>query len=246
MSSEPNPPGVEVREISSGSPFLTYNMSAILGVASMFLDTVLQAAGSPHLFLKVRRTSSIKKGAAFLLMPAVLLLFGPAICSAQQALDLDGRSADPLNSSPGQVTVLIFLRRDCPISGRYAPTIQRLSDKHREEARFYLVFPDRSESPASIRKYLQDFRYSIPALRDPEHSLVKQAHAQFTPESAVFDTRGVLVYHGRIDDLYRSFGRARSAPTTHELQDAILAALAGRRLVHKEVAGVGCYISDLE
>jgi hypothetical protein len=62
----------------------------------------------------------------------------------------------------------------------------------------------------------------------------------------MFDGKGVLVYHGRIDNLYESFGHARSAPTTHELEDAIQATLAGRAPSKKEVAGVGCYISDLQ
>lgn len=177
---------------------------------------------------------------------AVSLLAVSAICAAQQgATDLSGRAANPVQSSHGKVVVLVFVRRDCPISNRYAPTIQRLSTDQ-PDVRFYLVFPDKSDSAAEIREYLDDFHYSIPAVRDPRHVLVKLAHAQFTPESAVLDRKGTLVYHGRIDDLYVSFGHPRSAPTTHELQDAIAAALAGRRPSHEEVAGVGCYISDLE
>jgi hypothetical protein len=195
-----------------------------------------------HSFRKVRE----KWGGRFL--PALLFLtLAPAFCAAQQtALDLDGKSVNPLKSNAGQLVVLVFVREDCPVSGRYAPTIQRISDEHQKDARFYLVFPDKSESPSDIRKYLRDFRYSIPGLRDPEHALVKQAHAQVTPEAAVFDAKGPLVYHGRIDNLYEAFGRVRSAPTTHELEDAIQAALAGRAPSNKEVAGVGCYISDLQ
>lgn len=176
-----------------------------------------------------------------------LLALVPTVCFGQKsAVDLEGRSVDPLKSDAGKVLVMIFVRRDCPISGRYAPTIQRISAEHQNGARFYLVFPDKSESAASIRGYLHDFHYSIPVLRDLEHSLAKQAHAQVTPEAAVFDRKGLLVYHGRIDDLYQSFGRARPAPTTHELEDAIEAALAGHSPLKSEVPGVGCYISDLE
>ncbi len=181
------------------------------------------------------------------LLPALLFLaLAPPSCLAHQnTLDLDGNNVNPIKSNTGQVVVLVFVREDCPISGRYAPMIQHISDQHQKAARFYLVFPDKSESPASIRKYLSDFRYSIPVLRDPDRVLVKQAHAQVTPEAAVFDAKGALVYHGRIDNLYESFGHARSAPTTHDLEDAIEAALAGRGPSNKEVAGVGCYISDL-
>jgi len=192
---------------------------------------------------RVRRE---KRGARF--FPALLLLtFAPASCFAQQtAFDLDGKTANPLKSDAGKVVVLVFVRGDCPVSGRYAPTIRQISTQHQKDAHFYLIFPDKSESSEDIRKYLLDFRYSIPALRDPGHVLVKQAHAQVTPEAAVFDAKGALLYRGRIDNLYEAFGRARSAPTTHELEDAIQAVLAGHSPLNSRVAGVGCYISDLE
>jgi len=171
-----------------------------------------------------------------------------SICSfgQQSVFDLDGHSVNTFQSDGDKVGVMIFVRRDCPISGRYAPTIQRISAEHQKNVRFVLVFPDKSDSASEIRKYLRDFHYSIPALRDPAHVLVKRAHAQFTPEAAVFDGKGTLVYHGRIDNLYVSFGRSRPAPTTHELEDAIEASLAGRSAAKTEVAGIGCYISDLE
>ena len=143
-------------------------------------------------------------------LPTLLFLtFIAAFSVAQTVLDLDGKMVNPLQPGSGQPVVLVFVREDCPISKRYAPTIQRMSENHQRDARFYLVFPDKSESSAVIRKYLSDFRYSIQGLRDPDHALVKQAHAQITPEAAVFDSKGALAYHGRIDNLYETFGRAR-------------------------------------
>ena len=176
------------------------------------------------------------------LLFAFVLLGG---CSVAQTISTHP-AANPLDLAGGKVAVLIFVRTDCPVSGRYAPTIQQASAQHQKDARFYLVFPDKSDSSAAIRKYMRDFRYSIPALRDSRHALVKLAHAHVTPEAAVFNAKGGLVYHGRIDNLYESFGHARPAPTTHELEDAIQAALAGRPPSLTEAASVGCYISDLE
>jgi hypothetical protein len=71
-------------------------------------------------------------------------------------------------------------------------------------------------------------------------------HAQITPEVAVFDRERHLVYEGRIDDRYVDFFRERPAPTTHELDDALQAVLAGKPVAKSEVRGVGCYISDLQ
>ena len=66
------------------------------------------------------------------------------------------------------------------------------------------------------------------------------------PESAVFDGHGALRYHGRIDDLYIAFGRSRRAPTTHDLDDALIAVLAGKPVTHDARPAVGCYIADLK
>jgi thiol-disulfide isomerase/thioredoxin len=183
----------------------------------------------------------------WLLILTALMILALSAAAADQptGLDLDGNSINPLQSNTGHVVVLFFVREDCPVSGRYAPTIQKLSAEHRADARFYLVFPDNSKTPADIRKYLRDFHYSIAALRDPNRSLVKEAHAQVTPEAAVFDAKGTLIYRGRIDNLYETFGRARPVPTTHEVEDAIESAIAGRASAKEYVPAIGCYISDL-
>ena len=126
------------------------------------------------------------------------------------------------------MVVMLFVRTDCPISNRYAPSIQRLNEKFRGRANFWLVYPDATESAARIRLHLEEFHYAIPALRDIHHSLVNRAQATITPETAVFSESGKLVYHGRIDNWYEDFGRSRPAPTTHELEEAIQNALDGK------------------
>jgi thiol-disulfide isomerase/thioredoxin len=172
----------------------------------------------------------------------------PSATSKSQSLPigLDGKPVDPFRQAQGKVVVFIFVRTDCPVSNRYAPAIRELSAKNNEKAKFFLVYPSKKETTETIRKHGRDFAYTLAALRDPEHKLVKQSQAQITPEAAVFDSNGRLVYHGRIDNLYEDFGHARKSATTHELSDAIEAAIAGKPLSGKATPAVGCYISDLE
>jgi|SRR5579859_2573414 len=177
---------------------------------------------------------------------ATAVLVCSALAHAQQALDLDGREVNPFNAGSGKIVVLVFIRRDCPVSGRYAPVIQQISKRYLDRASIWLVYPDKSDSAQAIRKSVAEYGYRLPVLRDPEHVLVKLGHVQITPEVAVFDRNRQLVYDGRIDDWYVDFARARPAPTTHELEDAIRAAAAGKSVARNEVRGVGCYISDLE
>jgi thiol-disulfide isomerase/thioredoxin len=170
----------------------------------------------------------------------------PSTNSQGFATDLEGKPFDPFHAAPGKVVVLIFVRTDCPVSNRYAPTIQRLAAERTGQAAFFLVYPSRKETADVIRRHEKDFGYTFPGIRDPQHALVKQSAAQITPEAAVFNAAGRLVYHGRIDNLYEDFGHARRIATTHELADAIEAAIAGKTLSGNATPAVGCYISDLE
>jgi thiol-disulfide isomerase/thioredoxin len=183
----------------------------------------------------------------FLALGIVLFLALPSSAVAQKktAEHLDGTPADPFLAAQGKPVVLLFVRTDCPISNRYVPLIKRISSKYAAKVSFWLVYPDRAITAEKIQQYERDYGYQLPALRDPYRALVAQAQVQVTPEVAVFDANHRLLYHGRIDDLYQDFGRARSVATTHELDDAIQAALNGRKPPTNAPA-VGCFIADLE
>ncbi len=186
-----------------------------------------------------------------LLLPTLLILgaflFGAGNCVyAQSPLDLNGKSADPLAAPVGKPVVLVFVRTDCPISNRYAPLLQKLHSAYSAKANFWLVYPDKHISSQQIRDHLRQFGYTLGALRDPAHVLVKRSSVSITPEAAVFDGHGKLVYHGRIDNWYEDAGRSRPAATTHELQSVLDAVIAGKPAPLLTAPAVGCYISDLE
>jgi hypothetical protein len=72
--------------------------------------------------------------------------------------------------------------------------------------------------------------------------LADRARATVTPEAAVFDRSGRLVYHGRIDDRHVDFGVDRPAPTTRDLDDALGALLDGRPVPRASAPAIGCAI----
>ena len=165
---------------------------------------------------------------------------------AQTGLDLEGKPVDPIKASGGKIAVLVFVRTDCPISNRYAPLLQKLNEEFAAKAKFWLIYPDKNTTSRQAKEHLRQFHYSFSALRDPDHTLVKLAGASITPEAAIFDRQGKLLYHGRIDDLYVDAGRARIAATTHDLKDAIQSAAFGNIPMPTATSAIGCYISDLE
>jgi hypothetical protein len=172
---------------------------------------------------------------------------GPAARGdSPRLLDLDGAPFDLWRASR-PATVAIFIRSDCPISNRYAPEIRRLYERfHPRGVEFFLVYVNPREEPAAIRKHREEYDYPCPALRDPAHALVGLTGATVTPEAVVFDAARQTVYRGRIDDLYESLGKSRTAPTTHDLADALEATLLGMPVAVPVTKAVGCYIGDLE
>jgi hypothetical protein len=139
----------------------------------------------------------------------------------------------------------VFITTDCPIANRYAPEIQRLTAIFTPQGvRFWLVYANPHELVASIRNHLRQFQYAIPALRDPEHALVRFTKVTVSPEAAVVDPGGALRYHGRIDDRWVNLGRDRPSPTHSDLAEALRATLDGKPVAQTATPAVGCILSD--
>ena len=170
--------------------------------------------------------------------------------TAVELLDLDGRRANPLHTPGAPFTVFVFTRTDCPISNRYGPELRRLHERFaRAGVAFWLVYPGLADPVEAIRRHLEEYGYPFGALRDPQHSLVRMTQARVTPEAAVFvagpsGTR--LVYTGRIDDRYLSFGRTRATPTSHDLERVLEALIAGEAVAPRTTPAIGCFIPPLQ
>ncbi len=201
---------------------------------------------APHWIFSASPCNRLARRAKLVAVKYFVFLVAAAGLASAAALDLAGNPRDPF-AAPAEARVLIFVRIDCPVTNRYAPELQRLSEEFAPRGvEFWLVYPDPSESVEKIEKHLLDYSFPGKPLRDPRHELVKRAHAVTAPEAAVFDSKGALLYHGRIDDLWVTPGRARPMATTHDLEDAIAAVLAGKAPKQAETRAVGCSLADVE
>ena len=174
------------------------------------------------------------------------LLLWAAAATSSHVLSLDGKAVDPF-ANAAKARVFIFVRTDCPISNRYAPELKRLSDEFAAHgAVFSIVYADPAETSENIRKHMSEYTFPGVPLRDPGHGLVRRAKVTITPEAAVFTSEGKLLYHGRIDNRYVELGKARPAPTRHDLEDAIAAELDGKPQPEESAPAVGCFLADVE
>jgi len=184
----------------------------------------------------------------FSVLSACLTAIPAAGMGSERLLDIDGRHVTVREVTSGaHGSVLLFLRTDCPVSNRYAPEIRRLFGAFsRQGVAFWLVYPNPAEPAAAIRDHVQTFGYPGHVVRDPDHVLVRLASATITPEAAVVDPRGRVVYHGRIDDRFANLGVDRQTATEHTLEDALAATLLGNPVRRPVARAVGCFITDLK
>ena len=170
--------------------------------------------------------------------------------AAREPMDLAGHALDPLASPEAMYTVLLFVSTECPISNRYAPTIRGLYEQYQARGMaLYLVYPDPEDDADAIREHMSSFSLPGIPVRDPHHQLVARAKATVTPEAAIFEAQGKrmqLVYHGRIDDRVRDFGKIAPQASRSDLARSLDALIAGDPVPTPETTAVGCYIVDLE
>jgi hypothetical protein len=178
---------------------------------------------------------------------ASAVLLGSILTAADVRLpDLDNRAVDPFKAPAGtKALAFLFVSVECPISNRYAPEVRRLHEKFAAQGvEFSLVYPNPMEPVTAIRRHVKDYNYPMRALRDPRQELAKVAGATITPEAAVFDARGRVLYRGRIDDRYVSLGVERPAATRRDLDEALTDIIAGKAPREAATQAVGCFIAD--
>ena len=137
-----------------------------------------------------------------------------------------------------RLTVLFVLSAQCPCSGKYDARVTELAKQYRPKGvRFIAVNSSANETPHEIVAYAKQAGYPFPVLKDRGNVIADHIEAQVTPEAFVMDDKGMLRYHGRIDD-----NRDPSRVQKHDLRNALDFLLASKNPVANDVATFGCAI----
>jgi hypothetical protein len=160
--------------------------------------------------------------------------------------DIHGGEQRPFEEQDAKAIVLVFTMQDCPIANSYIPTLNRLVDTNWPRGvRLLMIHVDPQITIAEARKHAREYQIKAPVVIDRQHKWVARVGATRSPEVALFSPDGEIRYTGRIDDRYADLGKRRAHASTHDLQDAIDAVLAGRTVVRPKTEAIGCFIPSL-
>ena len=160
--------------------------------------------------------------------------------------DVNGVERNPLHVDVAHANALFFVSDECPISNAMAHEIARICADYRSKGvGCDLVYVDPSLTDDKARAHAQEYGHGdYPKMVDRRHELVKATGVTVTPEAAVVNREGKVVYRGRIDDSFGALGQPRRPVKDADLRNALDAVVAGKVVEKPETKALGCYISD--
>jgi peroxiredoxin len=157
---------------------------------------------------------------------------------------IDGNMHALADYTDKESVVVFFSCNHCPYVRAWEDRmIQIQSDYGRKGVQLIAIssndaaqYPD--DDFPSMKQRAKDKGFNFPYLYDESQQVARAYGAERTPEFFVFDNKGVLHYHGALDDNYE----APEAVEKTYLRDALEAVLSGQSPATGETAPKGCTI----
>jgi peroxiredoxin len=101
------------------------------------------------------------------------------------------------------------------------------------------IHPDYPEdAPEKMKLKIGEWGIPFPYLVDDTQDVAKTFDAQCTPDLYLYDAKGFLAYHGRLDDNWKDVGKVKR----QELFDAVKAVAGGLPVAMPQHPSMGCSI----
>jgi cytochrome oxidase Cu insertion factor (SCO1/SenC/PrrC family) len=158
--------------------------------------------------------------------------------------NVDGRSVTLASASGKKGTLVLFICNHCPWVKAWQGRIAELGNAAAKQgigvvainANDPAAYPE--DAFAEMVKRAKNVGYRFPYVVDATSDVARAFGASHTPEAFLFDAKGVLVYHGAVDDNAQAIKEVKS----HWLADAVTAVAAGRSVATGETKALGCGI----
>lgn len=179
-----------------------------------------------------------------LLFSGILYAEGYKLGSHIENFVVQDLSGNPVSSAKlrGEVTVVIFIATQCPISNGYNERmIELYKDYSPKGVHFIFVNPNRTESADDVAKHAKAQSFEFAVYKDAGNVVADKFGAHVTPETFVIDKAGNLRYHGYIDDSLHAERIGNKG-----LRKALDAVLTGAIVGTPETKAFGCAIQRVK
>ena len=147
----------------------------------------------------------------------------------------DERSLDDLKGKNG--AILVFVSAQCPTVKQYNERISQFAADFAEKGINVIgINSNSTESLEWVKSHTAE-HYTFPVLIDKGNVLADKLGANVTPETFYLNQKGVLVYHGAIDN-----SSSGEEITENYLRNAVDANLSGQPVARNRVKAIGCSI----
>lgn len=143
-----------------------------------------------------------------------------------------------------EATVVIFMGISCPVSNRYVPRLNELSNEYSAKGVSVIGYNSNpGETALEVALHAKEYELDFPVYKDINHVAADYFHAEKTPQVFLLDQNGDVKYEGRVDGQY-GVGHA-TLPTQgrYDLKVAMDEVLAGKPVSQSKTQAIGCKLS---
>ncbi|MGM0589400.1 MAG: thioredoxin family protein [Bacteroidota bacterium] len=156
----------------------------------------------------------------------------------------DGEMTTLQASAMEKGLVVMFTCNTCPYVKAWEDRFNEVSQMAKEQGIGFIAlnpntkYRDKGDSMDDMKKRAQDYNYQFTYALDKNNQLADAYGATRTPEIFLFNSDMKLVYHGAIDDNYKSKADVQKT----YLKDALMALGNGNDIMPKTTKSLGCSI----
>jgi len=139
-------------------------------------------------------------------------------------------------TAKNKAVLVMFIATKCPVSNAYNERMVALARDYTARGVAVVgINSNKSEPAAEVVEHAKKHGFTFPVLKDEGNRIADAYGAAKTPEVYVIDPKGLLLYHGRIDE-------SQEDPKSPDLRNALDAVLAGKPVPVAETKAFGCTI----
>ena len=142
-------------------------------------------------------------------------------------------------SFKNKMALFVMADTDCPCVQAVEVRLKTLAKKYGNQGlSIVYIFPMPEQRPAQIARFMQNHQIPFPAVFDQSQRFTKMVNGQCLSEVYLMDKKGILRYHGRVDD--STFDP--KAVKSRDLENAIMAIAANKHVPKAFAPALGCAI----